>query len=146
MKRITCELSICSLNKNLVENLWLADTFLSRFQGLQGRWSFPRGQGLILIPCQSIHTFWMNVPIDVLALSADGVIVDSRLALEPWRFWKPKSRCHAILELPAGTITPNDHTLTDDPAWLEGQIVSLKIPADFMAPHSLDFLRASESR
>ncbi|MBR3458884.1 MAG: DUF192 domain-containing protein, partial [Selenomonadaceae bacterium] len=33
----------------------LADSFLSRFLGLMGRSALPAGQGLLLVPCSSVH-------------------------------------------------------------------------------------------
>ena len=43
--------------------------------GLLGHASLPRGEGLLLAPAWSIHTWFMRFPIDVVFLDADGRVL-----------------------------------------------------------------------
>ena len=49
-----------------------ADTFFTRFKGLIGAPSLTKGEGLLILPCNSIHTHVMRFPIDVLYVSKDN--------------------------------------------------------------------------
>ncbi len=58
--------------------------------------------GLLLIPCKSIHTFFMKVNIDVVYLDNALTVVDIEKNMAPWKTGKYHSKAHGILELPAG--------------------------------------------
>jgi uncharacterized membrane protein (UPF0127 family) len=81
-----------------------ATSFMDRFVGLMGRSSLALGEGLHLVPCNSIHTFFMRIPIDVAFLDPDGLIVKQFPALPPWRTTPVYFRARSVLELPAGTL------------------------------------------
>lgn len=80
-----------------------ADTFMRRFKGLMGVATFPFGSALLIVPCTSIHTFFMKVPIDALFLDQRHEVLAAYHALAPWRMSRLHPRAHAVLELPAGT-------------------------------------------
>jgi hypothetical protein len=82
----------------------VASSFLARLRGLLGRSSLAEGEGLLLRPESSVHTFLMRFPIDVLYLDDENVVVALVETLPPQRLgpWVRNSR--AVLELPAGTI------------------------------------------
>ena len=48
--------------------IWLASSWWSRMRGLLGRPQLLPGEGLKIVPCNSIHCFFMAVPIDVVFL------------------------------------------------------------------------------
>jgi hypothetical protein len=79
----------------------LADTFVTRACGLQGRAALSAGEGLLVRPSFSIHTFFMRFPIDVVFLDRRGIVIDVVPALRPWRT-ATRLRAKAVLELPAG--------------------------------------------
>jgi uncharacterized membrane protein (UPF0127 family) len=81
-----------------------AESFGDRFVGLMGRRSLAFGEGLHIVPCNSIHTFFMRIPIDVVFLDRGGVIVKQFLALPPWRATSVYFQAKSVLELPAGTL------------------------------------------
>lgn len=62
------------------------------------------GEALHIVPCNSIHTFFMRIPIDALFLDRDGVIVKALEALPPWRVTGVYFSARSVLELPAGTV------------------------------------------
>lgn len=86
----------------VVEALEVADGFWSRFRGLQFRARLPPGAGLLLVPCSSIHTFWMRFAIDVVLLDRQGRVLAVRRGVRPWRIVLAPRGTHAVLELPAG--------------------------------------------
>ena len=88
----------------LVNNLSTADTFFKRLKGLMFSKNLPAGHGLLIQPCQSIHTFFMNYCIDVLYISKDLEVVGIDETFRPAKVGKFQKRAFAVLELPAGTI------------------------------------------
>jgi len=96
--------------RNLTRNTLLANraeraaSFYSRFVGLMGRRELPFGDALWIDPCNSIHTFFMRIPIDVLLLDRDLRVVKAFHALVPWRMTLIYRKARTVLELPAGTL------------------------------------------
>jgi len=89
--------------------LEVADSGPKRNKGLLGRDGIVPGEGLWIVPCESVHTFFMRFPIDLVYLDRKNTIRKVRSAVGPWRL----SACfsaHSVIELPAGTIR---NTLTE---------------------------------
>ena len=87
----------------LASHLEVADSGPKRNKGLLGREGLAPGEGLWIVPCESVHTFFMQFPIDLVYLDRKNRIKKVRSAVGPWRL----SAClsaHSVLELPAGTI------------------------------------------
>jgi len=81
----------------------VADTSAKRRTGLLKHARLEAGDGLWIVPCESVHTFFMKFPIDLVYLDKDKKVRKVRKAVPAWRL----SACltaHSILELPAGTI------------------------------------------
>ena len=91
-------------NRLLADRAEQATSFSDRFRGLMGRRSLAFGEGMHILPCNSIHTFFMRIAIDVAFLDAQGVIVKQLPALPPWRASAVYFRARSVLELPAGTL------------------------------------------
>jgi uncharacterized membrane protein (UPF0127 family) len=100
-------------NKTLANPLVVADTFLSSLLGLLGKRSLPTGQGLWILPCQSIHTMWMRFPIDVIFLDKDRVVVHFIENMKPFRVSKHVPKAKSVLELPTNTINSTQTLLGD---------------------------------
>jgi hypothetical protein len=87
----------------LATGLEVADTGPKRNKGLLGRDGLETGGGLWIVPCESVHTFFMRFPIDLVYLDRRYRVRKVRNAVGRWRI----SAClsaHSILELPAGTV------------------------------------------
>ena len=82
----------------------LADNFFTRFKGLMGVKDLPNGQGLLIVPCNSVHCFGMKIPIDVLFLSKEGEVMHMIPDMAPGKVSPIVKGARATLELPAGTI------------------------------------------
>ena len=83
------------------EECLVAATPFARMRGLLGRRSLPSGQGILLRPAASIHTFFMRFAIDAVFLDGDLQVVSIASDLRPWRT-AGKRGARAVLELPAG--------------------------------------------
>lgn len=81
-----------------------ADTARTRMRGLLGRDELADGAGLILAPCNLIHTWFMRFAIDVLFLDRAGVVVARAERLEPFGFAWGGWRARTTIELPAGSV------------------------------------------
>jgi uncharacterized protein len=79
----------------------MADSFFLRFRGLLGRGELGAGEGLLLRPSGSIHTWFMRHPIDAVFLDSEMNVMRTVPALRPWRMAGVR-RAHAVLELRAG--------------------------------------------
>jgi uncharacterized membrane protein (UPF0127 family) len=94
-------------NRTIAEPCEVADSVVSRFKGLMGRRGLPSGHGLLLEPCNSIHTFFMRFPIDVVYLGrgakpGEYSVMAVRNGVKPWRMDFPIFGAKAVLELPTG--------------------------------------------
>jgi uncharacterized protein len=98
----------CTSGKELALHLALADTLLARLKGLLGRSALPAGEGLWIKPCNSVHTFGMKFPIDVVFLDQGKRVVGVAKALRPNRISRIYSAAKSVIELPAGTIDASD--------------------------------------
>jgi uncharacterized protein len=83
------------------EQLLVAARPLRRMRGLLGRATLPSGEGILLRPAGSVHTFFMRFPIDVVFLDREDVVVGIAPALEPWRT-AGRRGAKAVVELAAG--------------------------------------------
>jgi uncharacterized protein len=82
------------------ERCLVADSPWPRMRGLLGRRGLERGEGLLLRPTGSVHTFFMRFPIDVVFLSRDGEVLKVAQGLPAWRTAAAR-RAKAVLELAA---------------------------------------------
>jgi hypothetical protein len=96
---------VTNLTRNtlLADRSSRADTFMTRLKGLMGVTDFPLGEGLLIEPCTSIHTFFMKLPIDALFLDKELQVVDICHSMQAWRMSKVYFGARSVLELPAGT-------------------------------------------
>ena len=88
----------------LAERVTAAKSFGTRFLGLMGRGGSLAGHGLLLDGDNSIHTFFMRFPIDVVFLDRQQRIVHLMHRVAPWRVSKIVWRARSVLELPPGTL------------------------------------------
>ncbi len=81
----------------------VADSTELRRRGLLGRLSMFPGDGLWISPCDSIHTFGMQFPIDVLFLGPNSEVLDAVPNMAPGGS-VVRDGAASVLELPAGMI------------------------------------------
>lgn len=89
-------------NITAVENVEAARSFWARLKGLLGRRGMEESSGLLLDPCNSVHTMFMKFTIDAVFLDENGMVLHIEHKLKPWRFSKMVWRARRVLELPSG--------------------------------------------
>jgi len=87
----------------VAQRVKVASSFLQRLRGLMGRSTLDPGEGLLIDPCSSVHTFFMRFPIDVLYIGADHVVRRVDHGMRPWRIGPLFTGAVYVVELPAGT-------------------------------------------
>lgn len=80
---------------------YYARTFWDRLRGLFAFAPLTQGQGLVINPCSSIHTFFMRYPIDVVFVDKSNTIVQVASSVVPWRGRFCLRACY-VVELAAG--------------------------------------------
>ena len=80
----------------------VARTFFERARGLIGTRSLPPGEGMLILRCNAIHTWFMSFPIDATFLDRRDRVVKVVRGIRPGRFlvwggW----RAVKVLETPA---------------------------------------------
>lgn len=88
----------------LVGHVVEARTAWSRMVGLLAHTSLPVGEGLLLEPAWSIHTWFMRITIDVVFLDDEGRVLRVYPELPPWRLVSGTRAARTVLEFGAGTL------------------------------------------
>jgi uncharacterized membrane protein (UPF0127 family) len=87
----------------LADRADIANTPETRNTGLLKHSSLEPGEGLWIVPCQSIHMFFMKFSIDVVFLSKEKKVLKIRPDLGKWRI-AISLFARSVLELPVGTL------------------------------------------
>lgn len=86
------------------ERCVMATNPVLRLRGLLGRKELPPGEGILLRPCGSVHTFFMRFPIDVVFCDADLRVLGVAAEMPKWRM-RSQRRGKVAIELAAGEAT-----------------------------------------
>lgn len=97
-------ITVTNLTRNtvIVSAGRIANTPWANFRGLMLAPPLQPGEGLVIVPCSSIHTHFMRFAIDVLYVNKENVIVGIDRNLRPWRIGRFYKGVHYVVELPAG--------------------------------------------
>jgi uncharacterized membrane protein (UPF0127 family) len=98
-----CSLVIERTGATFASDVEIARDSTSRRRGLLGRDSIATDQGLVIAPCQGVHTFGMRFAIDIVAVDRQGRVVKLRTRVAPRRVILAWS-AFAIVELAAGAL------------------------------------------
>jgi len=103
--RAEVRLRITNLTRHveIADRIEVADRGERRRKGLLGRTGLAAGEGLWIVPCEAVHTFGMQFPIDLVYLDRKSRVVKTRTHVRPGRL----SAClsaHSVVELPSGTV------------------------------------------
>lgn len=84
----------------------VANTPLKRMKGLLGRSSLEDGHGLLITPCNAVHTHFMKFAIDLRFFSKSGELVRLYRNVTPGKWWLWGGfKAHCVLETRAGDTT-----------------------------------------
>jgi len=92
-------------NNTIASDVKIAKTFFTRSFGLLSRKSISDNEGLIIKPCNSIHTFFMKFPIDVLFVDRKNKIVAVYENVSKNRILPIHLNSNYVLELASGQIS-----------------------------------------
>jgi uncharacterized protein len=94
-----------SIGVRLAWRVEMANQFWTRLRGWMGRAGFAEGAALIIKPCNSIHTWFMRAPIDVVFLNKESQVVRMLHAVSPFQVGPIVRGASTVVELPAGTLS-----------------------------------------
>ena len=103
----------------------LAASWFARLKGFLGAPEPRNGEGLLLVPCNAIHTYGMSFPLDVLFLSGEGRVVRTVQDLPPGRRTNRVIEGVYVLELPVGTIARTSTEVGDEVTWAPAPVRKL---------------------
>ncbi len=112
---IAGEIYASSSSAILLPHINKTETFRERSKGLLGCRELEEGHGLLITPCNSVHTLFMQLSIDVLFLDKHSKILSMKLNMKPYRFTMCL-KASSVLELRAGQssllgLQTGDHLL-----------------------------------
>lgn len=96
--------SLVRTSSLLGDRVAVADRWPARLRGLLGRRNLHQGEGLLLRPCNGVHTMFMRFAIDVAFLDRVGRLVRTCHSVAPFRVVPWVRGATQALELPAGTL------------------------------------------
>ncbi len=76
-------------------------------KGLLGRDTLGEDEGLLIVPCSSIHMWGMKFALDVIFLTRENVVTDFVENIAPGKVYVSKShhgKARVALEMAAGTV------------------------------------------
>ena len=99
------KISIINLTNDtvLIDDGYLADTFLTRLRGLLGKKSLLPNQGIVIKPCNSVHTIGMRFPIDVIFIDKNNKVCHIIKNMHPGKFSTVIKEANYVIEVSEGT-------------------------------------------
>jgi hypothetical protein len=85
----------------LCERCVVADGMVRRMRGLLGRRELPAGEGILLWPASSIHSWFMRFAFDAVFVDREFTVLRISATVRPWRMRSHRG-AHAVVELAAG--------------------------------------------
>lgn len=89
-------------------NLIEANTFYLRLKGLLGVRELPEKHGILLTPCNNIHTFGMKIPLSIICLDKQGIVLKIVEYLPKNRIFLAPRGTSQIIELSSTTNLPKN--------------------------------------
>jgi uncharacterized membrane protein (UPF0127 family) len=99
--------------KGLTDCARVADSPKTRMVGLLRDTMLAHGDGLWIVPCNSIHSFFMKFTFDAVFLDKNERVVHLVREMKPWRISKIAFAARSVLELPPGLISQTGTELGD---------------------------------
>lgn len=98
------QVRMSSSDEVVCKKLMIASSFISRLKGLMFSSELPSCDGLLISPCNSIHTFFMAYSLDVVFLDRNFKVIKVLYNLKPWRMSWIYFNSTQVLEMKAGTL------------------------------------------
>jgi uncharacterized membrane protein (UPF0127 family) len=91
-------------NTPVATRVEVASSLIQKTLGLMFSKDLGNKDALLIESCNSIHTFFMNYPIDVVFLSKNDEVIKVYRNLKPWRMTPMYFKASKVLELMGGTL------------------------------------------
>ena len=98
------EYSLVVKEVTILDKVQLADNYAKRLRGLLGKNSLSQGEGLIIRPCNSIHTYRMKFAIDVIYVDKKNIVLKVVDSLKPDRLGPLILKSAYVIEASAGVF------------------------------------------
>lgn len=106
----------------LADSAAIARSMFGRMKGLLGVKALAQGEGLYIVPCNSIHMIGMQFSLDAVFLDKSGTVVGLLEDFRPGRISRIFFAAHGCLEVPAGTIARTATKLGDKIFFDRGEV------------------------
>lgn len=103
-----------SRNAIVAERVIVAERWWERARGLLGQTGLPPEAGLLIVPCNSIHSVFMRFSFDALFLDQQRRVLHVIHTMPPFRFSRLVRGSWGVLELPAGVIAATETQAGDE--------------------------------
>ncbi|HVW10780.1 MAG TPA: DUF192 domain-containing protein [Bryobacteraceae bacterium] len=100
----------------LGDTIDIADTSAKRTTGLLKHTELRAGEGLWIVPCEGVHTFFMKFALDLVYLDKKNVVRKVVGNVRPWRA-SVCLRAHSVVELPVGVVAGSGTRKGDRVEW-----------------------------
>jgi len=87
----------------VIQKVSKTSNLLERMRGLLASPPLKTNEGLLIVPCSSVHTIGMNYAIDLVFLDKQWTIVKTVRALKPWRM-SASNAASMVLELAVDSL------------------------------------------
>ncbi|MCO5143527.1 MAG: DUF192 domain-containing protein [Oligoflexia bacterium] len=85
-----------------------------RMKGLLGKKNLNSDEALLIKPCNSVHTFFMSMPIDVAFLDSKNKIVAIYREMKPWRLSWIHFFATSVIEAKSGRFSECNLSLGEE--------------------------------
>lgn len=82
----------------------LANTFYLRLKGLLGRKTIPPDKAMVIFPCLSVHTWFMQFPIDVVFLNKNRLVLEVIRNMAPYKISPMVKGSYYVIEMLGGVL------------------------------------------
>jgi uncharacterized membrane protein (UPF0127 family) len=103
-------------DRELCPRCELANNIWTRVRGLMWRDSLGADEGLLIVPCPSIHMFNVKFAIDAIFLTKENIVTDIVENIGPGKTYFAKDNAgkpYSTLELAAGTVAQTGTQIGD---------------------------------
>lgn len=91
-------------NEVVLENVVIADSFFSRLKGLMGKNTIKDDEGLLIRPCNSIHSFFMKFNLDIAFIDKNFIVLEIYRDLAPNKLSKIYKKSKFVIESKTGSL------------------------------------------
>lgn len=108
-------LKLQNLTKDIevLDDIIIAESFFSRLKGLLGKKGLDKGQGLVIRPCNSVHTIGMKFSIDLAFVNEDNQVIHIIQDLKPGKLSPIIKGSKFVIEVASGEFSHDNLEIGD---------------------------------